>query len=314
MPNTKPIPRYFLYGEAASEVELFFLHVEAIPTRSGPHDWTIRAHAHPDHHQVLILSKGGGTIRVDESAWTFEAPALVVVPALAVHAIEFRPGSDGFVITVSSDFLQGAIEGDEDLAAAFSGRGRCVYNGVADAPALLETFQAIAHEFVWSAPGRRIAIKAHFQRILVALARLQSDVGHDDGSWHRRDTDIVVRYRELIERDFRQQPGLAAFARTLGVTTARLNLACRAVIGKTALTLMHDRIVIEAKRNLLYTGMTVSEIAWSVGFADPAYFNRFFSRRTGVAPGAFREGHQHHSTESPTGSGESPLIGDGTSP
>ena len=49
-----------------------------------------------------------------------------------------------------------------------------------------------------------------------------------------------------------------------------------------------DVVVIEAKRNLLYTGMTVAEIAWSVGFADPAYFNRFFSRRTGGSPGAFR--------------------------
>ena len=288
MPNVDAIPRYFLYGEAPSEVELFFLHVEAIPVRSGPHDWTIRAHAHPDHHQILLMSQGGGTLHLDENVLTFEAPALFVVPALAVHAIEFHPNSDGFVITVSTSFLQAAIEDDEDLAAAFARRSRYVYNDLDPASRFLDAFQSLAREFVWSAPGRRTAIKAHFQRILVGLARLQNDAASGDGHWHHRDTEIVARYRELIERDFRQQPPLAGFAALLGVTTARLNQACRAVIGKSALTLLHDRIVIEAKRSLLYTGMTVAEIAWSVGFSDPAYFNRFFSRRTGGSPGAFR--------------------------
>src|SRR6266702_3929526 len=114
MPGVDTIPRYFLYGEAPSEVELFFLHVEAIPARSGPHDWTIRAHAHPDHHQILLMSQGGGTLRLDENTLTFEAPALFVVPALAVHAIEFHPNSDGFVITVSTSFLRAAAEEDDD--------------------------------------------------------------------------------------------------------------------------------------------------------------------------------------------------------
>jgi AraC family transcriptional activator of pobA len=288
MPSVDTIPRYFLYGEVPSEVELLFLHVEAIPARSGPHDWTIRAHAHPDHHQILLMTQGGGTLRLDENVLPFEAPALFVVPALAVHAIEFHPNSDGFVITVSTNFLQAAIEDDEDLAAAFARRRHYVYNDIDPASGLSDAFQSIAREFVWSAPGRRTAIKAHFQRILVGLTRLQNDAASSGDHWHHRDTEIVVRYRELIERDFRQQPSLAGFAALLGVTTARLNQACRAIIGKTALTLLHDRILIEAKRSLLYTGMTVAEIAWSMGFADPAYFNRFFSRRAGVSPGVFR--------------------------
>ncbi|WP_229743518.1 helix-turn-helix domain-containing protein [Aliidongia dinghuensis] len=259
-----------------------------IHRRSGANNWIIRAHAHPDHHQILLVSKGGGTLRVDETEWHFEAPALLVIPALSVHAIEFRAGSDGFVITVSTDFLTAAIEGDEALGTAFSGRARCVYNELGKIQSLVDAFQAVAREFVWQAPGRRIAIKAHLQRILITLARLQSASAQEDGSLHRRDSEIVVRYRELVEREFRQQPDLSAVAKALGVTTARLNQACRSVTGKTALTVMHDRLMIEAKRALLYTGMTAAEIAWSMGFADPAYFNRFFSRRAGLSPGAFR--------------------------
>ena len=52
--------------------------------------------------------------------------------------------------------------------------------------------------------------------------------------------------------------------------------------------LVHARIVLEAKRQLRYTSVAVSEIAYALGFDDPAYFTRFFSRRTGLSPRAFR--------------------------
>ena len=59
----------------------------------------------------------------------------------------------------------------------------------------------------------------------------------------------------------------------------RLNAACKARAGKTASEVLYDRILIEAKRCLLYTEMTVAEIGHSIGYDDPAYFNRFFSQR-----------------------------------
>ncbi|MFO7288350.1 MAG: helix-turn-helix domain-containing protein, partial [Gammaproteobacteria bacterium] len=52
--------------------------------------------------------------------------------------------------------------------------------------------------------------------------------------------------------------------------------------------LVHHRVLLEAKRQLLYTTKPVSEIAYGLGFDDPAYFTRFFSRRTGMSPRAYR--------------------------
>ena len=65
-------------------------------------------------------------------------------------------------------------------------------------------------------------------------------------------------------------------------------MACKSRAGRTASELLHDRIIVEAKRNLLYTEMTVAEIGHAIGYDDPAYFNRFFSQRVGVPPGTFR--------------------------
>lgn len=288
----EPIPRFHLYGEPSGDVERAFLHVETIPQRSRLHDWTIRPHAHPQHHQILFLTGGSAEVSIDEHRRALDATALVTVSATTVHGFRFSVGADGHVLTISDAFLQEAAEDDALLRAAFLGPGDIVAGDVD--PGIADAFACLEREFVWSAPGRRTAIKLNLQRILLAIARTR---GGDAAGPPSREATLVARYRERVEREFRRQPGLPALARALGATPSRLNAACRSVAGRSALNLMHDRITVEAKRNLLYTGMSVAEVARSVGFGDPAYFNRFFSRRTGRAPGAFRAAERHETVD-----------------
>ena len=76
------------------------------------------------------------------------------------------------------------------------------------------------------------------------------------------------------------------------MTPARLNAACKRAVGVTAGRVIRQRLLLEAKRSLIYTSMTANEIAYDLGFADPAYFSRFFRQHTGRTPSAFRAGHR----------------------
>lgn len=95
---------------------------------------------------------------------------------------------------------------------------------------------------------------------------------------------LALRCRDLVERHFRSERRLAFHADALAATPARLNAVCKARFGATASGLLHDRIITEAKRRLIYTGMSAAEIGYALGFEDPAYFSRFFSKRAGVSP------------------------------
>ena len=64
---------------------------------------------------------------------------------------------------------------------------------------------------------------------------------------------------------------------------------CQQLVEKSALQMVHERVLLEAKRSLIYTVQTISEIAYELGFTDPAYFTRFFRRLTGLSPKQFRE-------------------------
>lgn len=282
------IPHYFLYEDEASEIGPSFLHVEPVPVRSSRHDWTIRPHSHPDHHQILILSQGGGTLEIEGNEWDLSPTALVVVPALTVHAFRFKRDSNGYVITIAPSFLRLALDDDPDLLNAYLEPSRFLQKQIGDETDILKIFASLEREFVWGAPGRRTAIKAYLQLIAVTISRLLGK-DRDQPKSSTRDADTVIRFRELIERHYRDHPSLEFFARKLGVTTARLNASCRALVGKSSLTLVNDRILLEAKRKLLYSDMNISEIGLSLGFRDPAYFNRFFARSVGASPGMFRD-------------------------
>ena len=153
---------------------------------------------------------------------------------------------------------------------------------------LVGLFASLEHEFVWSAPGRRTAIKAYLELLAVAVRRLLERERARPVST-ARDADTVMRFRELVEKHYRNHPPLDFYARKLGVTTARLNACCRVTTGKSSLALINDRLLTEAKRNLVYSDMTINEIGAGLGYTDPGYFNRFFSRNVGLSPGRFRD-------------------------
>lgn len=105
-----------------------------------------------------------------------------------------------------------------------------------------------------------------------------------------RGQEYLSAFSQLVERHFREHLGIDEYARRLGISPAHLNSVARRLSGQTALGIVHQRLLLEAKRDLVYTAMTVNEIADRLGFSEPAYFTRFFKRLSGVSPSVFRKG------------------------
>src|SRR3546814_8879244 len=66
----------------------------------------------------------------------------------------------------------------------------------------------------------------------------------------------------------------------LRVTPARLSQACKELLGLTPISVVHEQKLMQAKRKLTYSRISDAEIAYQLGFKDPAYFSRFFRRYT----------------------------------
>ncbi|HSV51465.1 MAG TPA: helix-turn-helix domain-containing protein, partial [Burkholderiaceae bacterium] len=100
---------------------------------------------------------------------------------------------------------------------------------------------------------------------------------------------LAKRFKLLVDRHYLQFGSLKEYAQALLVTERRLNEAVKSVTGKTATQLIHERILLEAKRLLTQSDLGISEIAYRLNFEDPAYFSRFFKKHVQAAPGAFKK-------------------------
>jgi AraC family transcriptional activator of pobA len=94
--------------------------------------------------------------------------------------------------------------------------------------------------------------------------------------------------RALIEQHFRKERRLSFYAEKLGLSVDWLNAQARRAAGVTAGHLIRQRVLTEAKRELVFTGRPIHDIAADLAFSDPSHFARFFRKQTGAAPHEFR--------------------------
>lgn len=100
--------------------------------------------------------------------------------------------------------------------------------------------------------------------------------------------EIVWEFRDLLESNIRSNRSPSFYAGRLNITVAYLNEAVNAVLGTSVIHHIQDEIILQAKRQLVYTKASVKEIAHSLGFGDYSYFTRLFTKVTGVSPTLFR--------------------------
>jgi AraC family transcriptional activator of pobA len=286
------IPAFFLYGEPLRQTDEQIVHIETIARRSRMHRWHIKLHRHRDLHQVLLIERGGVAAAIDALSATLRAPAVLIVPPEAVHTFRFKPETQGFVISFSARLVRRFTSSiaPEVLDVLQRPSLWSLKRNVVNTTDLEPLAHMLLREFSRSASGRGFALYGLLTALLSNLLRVTQDQNavSETGSAHER--EIVARFRQLLEDNYRLNLSVKWYANKLGLSDTRLRKLCHAVAGQSPVTIMHQRVLLEAERLLRHTSMTVNQIAYFLGFEDPAYFSRFFSKRAGISPKASRDG------------------------
>ena len=286
MVQASSIPSFFLFGEPLRTVEGKFLHLEDLDDRSRPNDWNIRPHAHADLNHLFLMAKGAGVMRAEGETIAFAAPCLLLVPAGVVHGFVYEADSVGSVLTIADSYLRELVGREPGFAGLFQAARQLPLRR--DAQVMTEALARLGRELVWTAPGRAAAVEAHLLTLLVEALRLLVQAHAAGPAVQGAQARLVARYRALVEAHFREGRSLEFYAERLGCTVSRLRKACSKVAGVAPLRLAQDRMLLEAKRALIYSNMTIAEVGYQLGFEDPAYFSRFFSKAEGCSPRRYR--------------------------
>lgn len=208
-----------------------------------------------------------------------------------MHYWEPSQQSRGYVINFSTDLLHLVLPmkvsvpwftmlNDWTICPAF-------YLNSDHSVRLRDTMTRLEREHSGNELCRLDTICAYLQIFLIQLHRCRPCPHQHCRS--ARSLALVEKFRLLIEDHFSSKKPTREYALLLHVTEGHLNDIVKTITGKTARQLVHERILLEAKRLLAHGNASISEVAYQLNFKDTAYFSRFFKKHTHRSPSEFKE-------------------------
>jgi AraC family transcriptional activator of pobA len=286
------LPLFHLYGDPPDDQAFDFVHIERVTNRAPGHNWTIAPHRHRNLFQIMLMEQGGGTLDLEAESINFEAPAVIVLAPTVAHGFRFKPKiTEGYVINFTEDVTATLGEQANVALARLKHIAGQPLMPVArpEIARLTALCRELLEEEFLGREGFEVAMRAMLALIGVEVARLAASRALS-GTITLAPADATVEeLRRLIEEHFRSERQIGFYAGKLAMTADRLNDHVKRATGVTAGHLLRQRLLTEAKRQLVFTDLTIGEVAYDLAFADPSHFARFFKKQTGSTPQAFRE-------------------------
>lgn len=245
-------------------------------------------HRHSYFH-LFWVTQGAGRHMIDFCDHPVQDRSIFIVAPGQIHFWAVEQQTRGFLFNFNAEIFDchsssAAAAHDEQLRLRLQ-VNPAFYPDAGQAQAISQLVELIAAEYRQPARGSTEIVTHLFQVLLLRILRIDQVHTAEGGS---EASGLGQRFALEVERRFLKGSTVADYAAALCVSERTLAEATKRAIGKTPKELILDRLLLEAKRLLLHSTMAVAEIAFHLNFEDPAYFGRFFRRRTGMAPGEFK--------------------------
>ncbi|MEH6473426.1 MAG: helix-turn-helix domain-containing protein [Halopseudomonas sp.] len=237
-------------------------------------------------------------VQLDEKSHILEGSWVITIPAGAVHGFHFSPDTKGVVLTIAEPILTDQSQQKAQLYIdALTQTPRTIRFDKEDVllDQISQYLNIIKSEINNTDTGQQLMLEWLVMMVLITLKR-QCDHRELEAAEDSSSNHMLSTLRGLLEQHYQHQWKVQQYADAMNTSVSSLNRLCHETIGVTPKALILDRVLIEAKRKLIYTREALDLIAYDLGFKDPAYFSRFFKKMEGVSPSQYRNSNNYDTT------------------
>ncbi|NRB52031.1 MAG: helix-turn-helix transcriptional regulator [Saprospiraceae bacterium] len=239
-------------------------------------------------YQVVLFTAGEGVIQLDFDTYEIKSPTLLFISEYQLFTTLVGNNVKGKVIQFSNDFFCIKLNRTETFCDAV------IFNltkpplvPLSDKESNKINFiiDQIQDELITPSIYKEEIITSQLKTLLLESAKIKlQKMGQHPV---QKLSSVVADFQDLLEENYKREHQVQFYANHLFISPKGLNNATKRELGKTTSELIKEKIIIEAKRELYQGKKTIKEIAFELGFEDPAYFSRFFKKSTSKSPKAF---------------------------
>jgi len=287
MSRQEIIPVFDLYKTLDNSLGFEFSLLEE---SYNPYDATL-PHRH-NYFEILMFNGSGGNHEIDFNYYAIEKNSLHFISPEQVHLLRREKHVTGYVLSFTKDFFLETSGSDfTDTLPFFGIQGAFPVVRAKDDEQQLqlnEIVSKIQSEY-FSMNSDKAELLLPFMKVFLITAKRMYAPETIAGKYFYSRSEVAQKFKKLVDANFRQNKSVSDYAALLNITSGHLSDTVHKDTGKTAGDIIHERIILEAKRLLYHSPKSVKEIAYELQYEDPSYFTRFFKTHTQLTPEQFRE-------------------------
>ncbi len=262
------------------------VYIRTFQKHKVEHPFVMNAHAH-DFYLVMLFTKGDGSHTIDFKTYPVSPGSVFFMSPSEIHSWDLSDDTDGYVLFFNSSFyLMDALSKQLFNLPFLRPKNKISHAQLnkKEQKEIEAVFQSIAREAEGESQLKNNILRSYLDVLLFKLAAMIKP-GKDEKS---TPVSIVPELEALIDTHFMEHQPLAFYSGKLNISSQQLNSLTKKYLNKTVADLIQERMMAEAKRLLVYSSLTVSEIGYRLNFNDNSYFNRFFKKAEKITPEQFR--------------------------
>jgi len=234
------------------------------------------------YHEIMWIQKGAANFLIDGDRFSVQANAFFIFPKDRIHQFLPKQVIEGQVIRFSEDLLN---DFPRLLFSKFNHISEIKISN-SDNKSLELLFKLFELEFNLHSDFYLVTIII-LKTIIYKLDDIKQKQFPCQKTYHYS-TDTFDRFQSLLDKHVLEHKKVNFYAEKLHITPRKLGETLKSILNKTTTEVISNRLLIECKRQLIYSKNSITEIAYELGFEDNSYFTKFFKKLTNMTPKEYR--------------------------